>query len=66
MKIKKIFTRPKLRVNINGKDYNVLGRLGMYHTVIDITGTNDISVGDEVILNVVPLYTNINIRREYI
>ena len=66
MEIKKVFTRPTLKVNINGKEYNVLGRLGMYHTIVDITGAENITIGNEVILNVAPLYTNPNIRREYI
>lgn len=66
MEIKKIFTRPKLRVKINDSYYNVIGRLGMFHAVIDITGANDINIGDTVIIDVAPLYTNINIRREYI
>ena len=66
MEIKKVFTRPILKVNINGKEYNVLGRLGMYHAVVDITGAENITIGNEVILNVAPLYVNPNIRREYI
>lgn len=36
MEIKKIFTRPKLTVTINNKIFNVVGRLGMYHLVVDI------------------------------
>jgi hypothetical protein len=65
MEIKKIFTRPKLQVTIRNKKYNVIGRLGMYHAVIDITGENDLKIGEEVILNISPLYTNCKIRREY-
>lgn len=36
----------------------------MYHAVIDITGA-DIKVGDEVLLNLPPLYVSNNIKREY-
>ena len=36
MEIKKVFTRPKLTVNINNKVFNIIGRLGMYHLVVDI------------------------------
>jgi hypothetical protein len=65
MEIKKIFTRPKLTVKINNRIYNVIGRLGMYHAIVDITNGENIKNGDEVILNIAPLYTNIKIRREY-
>lgn len=66
MEIKKIFTKPKLKVSIKNKEYNVIGRLGMYHAIIDITGTKDIVIGDEVSLDISPIYINSNIRREYI
>lgn len=66
MEIKKIFIKPKLKVSIKNKNYNVIGRLGMYHAIIDITGTKDIFAGDEVRLDISPIYTNSNIRREYI
>ncbi len=52
---------------IKGKNYNIVGKLGMNHGIIDITGDYDIKVGDEVILNdISPMYINSNIRREYI
>ena len=64
IEIKKIFKDNKIKVLINGKLYPVIGRLGMYHCVIDITGT-DIKENDEVTLNITPLQTNENIKREY-
>ncbi len=66
MEIKKLFTKPNLKVIIRNRKYNIIGRLGMYHAIIDITGANDLKIGDEVILNIAPIYTNLNIRREYI
>jgi alanine racemase len=52
---------------INGKEYKVLGRLGMYHAIIDITGTDDIIEGTIVeIPTIKPFLTNDKIRREYI
>ncbi len=43
------------------------GKLGANHAVIDITGTDDINVGDEVtILDYYPAYINSDIEREYI
>lgn len=65
IEIKKVFTRPKLQVKIQDRYYSVIGRLGMYHAIIDITGAN-FKIGDEVYLNIAPLYTNKDIRREYI
>lgn len=65
--IKKIFTDNSLKVMINGKEYKVLGRLGMYHAIIDITGTDDIVEGTIVeIPTIKPFLTNDKIRREYI
>jgi alanine racemase len=66
MEIKKLFLRPSLKVSLNNQNYNVIGRLGMYHAIIDITKAQNIKNGDEVIINIPPLYTNKDIRREYI
>ena len=66
MEIKKIFKDNSLKVKINNKYYNIIGRLGMYHAIIDITNSNNISIGDEVQLDITPLQTNDIIRREYI
>ena len=66
MEIKKLFTKPNLKVIIRDRKYNIIGRLGMYHTIVDITGADDIKIGDEVFLSIAPIYTNNNIRREYI
>ena len=38
----------------------------MYHSIIDITGENDIASGEEVVLDISPMYINSNIRREYV
>ena len=55
-----------LSVKINDKIFNVIGRLGMHHAIIDITGEENIKIGDEVTLDISPIYVNINIEREYI
>ena len=67
-KDKDIFTIKSRRyiglIKINNKEYNIIGRLGMYHITIDVTNSN-VKIGDEVILDVSPLYVDSNIRREY-
>lgn len=66
MEVKKLFKDNRLEAKINGKTYKIIGRLGMYHSIIDITDSEDIKIGDTVILNMTPLQTNDEIRREYI
>ena len=66
MEMKKLFKDNSLKVKINNKYYKVIGRIGMYHSIVDITNSDDINVEDEVFLNITPLQTNDGIRREYI
>lgn len=66
MEIKKVFKNNNINVRINEKNFKIIGRLGMYHAIIDITNDNNIKIGDEVELNITPLQTNDIIRREYI
>lgn len=65
MEIKKLFKDNSIKVKINGKDYKIIGRLGMYHAIVDITNS-DVKLDDEVILDINPLNANSDIRREYI
>jgi len=66
MEIKKIFIPTRLKVKIKNKEYAVVGRLGMYHAIVDITGREEIHIGDEVCIDISPIYINNNIRREYV
>ena len=66
MEIKKIFKDNSLKVIINGEEYKIIGKLGMYHAIIDITKSKNVKIGDEVILDLPPIQTNEKIRREYI
>lgn len=52
--IKCLFTRRKLKVTIDGKEFPVLGRIGMLHTVIDITGS-DVKLNDRARIAINPL-----------
>lgn len=63
--IKSLFKKEKLTVRINGKNYDIIGTLGMYHAIIDITDS-DINMNDIVEININPLYLDRKIRREYI
>lgn len=55
----------KFYVQVNGSLVPVLGRISMYHTIVDLTGINA-NAGDEVILNINPLHVASDIKREYI
>lgn len=66
IELKKVFKDNSLKVKIKDRTYKVIGRLGMYHAIIDIENNDDLKVGDEVIIDIAPLQTNEKIRREYI
>lgn len=63
--VKNIFINKSLTVTINNKRYTVIGRLGMYHMDIDITGS-EVKVNDTVYFNINPFYVDNKVRREYI
>ena len=63
--IKRFLKRTKLRVTINDKKYNVIGKVGMYHLAIDITDSN-LKINDFVYLDINPLHVDSKIRREYV
>ena len=54
----------KSYVSVNGKSVPVIGRVGMYNIVLDITNT-DIKIGDVVKININPILIDSSIRREY-
>lgn len=65
IEIKKFFKDNRLKVSINDKKYNIIGRIGMYHAVVDITEAEDVGLASEVILDIPPMNLNSMIRREY-
>ncbi len=65
IEIKKFFKDNRIKVLIHHKKYSIIGRIGMYHATIDITDSEDISVQDEVFLEIPPMQVNSMIRREY-
>lgn len=61
----KDFLRNKnIYVKINGENVRILGRVGTYHIVCDITG-KDIKIGDTVEISVDPRFVDSGLRREY-
>ena len=62
--IKRLFKNTKLYVEINNKRYPILGRIGMYHVTVDITG-EDFEIGEKVKMNANPLYVDSSVRRLY-
>lgn len=63
--LKRFLKKESFKVNINNKNYNIIGKVGMYHIAIDITGSN-VKINDLVYLDVNPLHIDSKIRREYI
>lgn len=63
---KNLFKDKKLKVTIAGKKYKVMGKIGMYHIEIDITGSDNIKINDNIDLDINPLYVDSSIRREYV
>lgn len=63
--IKRFLNKTNLKVTINDRKYNVIGKVGMYHLAIDITGS-DIKVNDFVYLDINPLHVDSKIEREYV
>lgn len=63
--IKDSFKKQQIYVTINGEKCKVLGRLGMFHVSVDITGKS-IKINDEVKFEVSPMFVDSNIVRDYI
>lgn len=63
--IKNAFKKQQLYVTINGEKCEVLGRLGMFHVSVDITGKS-VKINDEVRFEISPMFVDSNITRDYI
>ena len=62
--IKDFFKNQNMYVKIGDTKCKVLGRIGTYHIVCDITGKN-VNIGEKAIININPKYIDSSIRREY-
>ena len=61
---KNAFKKQKIYVTINGEKCEVLGRLGMFHVSVDITGKT-VKINDEVHFNVSPMFVDSSLTRVY-
>lgn len=64
--IKNLFKDKKLKVTIANQKYKLMGKIGMYHMAIDITGSENIKINDTIDLDINPIYVDSGIRREYV
>lgn len=62
--LKQFLLRKKTTININGKPFRVIGKIGLSHTAVDITGS-DIKCGDIATADISPLLVNPRIERIY-
>lgn len=60
-----LLKKQTLKITINDKEYDIIGKVGMYHVTVDITGS-DVKIGDIAKVNINPIYVDSKIRREYI
>ncbi|RCX17471.1 alanine racemase [Anaerobacterium chartisolvens] len=55
--------KKRMYVRVNGKRARILGRISMYNIIIDLTGI-DAEIGDEVLLDINPIFTESSVKRE--
>ena len=63
--VQNLFTKEELFVNIAGKNYPIIGKIGMFHITVNITNSH-INTNDEVLLNVNPIHVDSLVEREYV
>ena len=62
--MKVFFKKQAMYVKINGSNCKILGRIGTYHVVCDISG-KDVKIGDTASFSVNTKFVDSSIRREY-
>lgn len=63
--VKKLLLRKHLYVTIHEKQYRVIGKIGLSHTVVDVTDS-DVKAGDIVSVDLSPLMLNPQVPKIYI
>lgn len=54
----------KIKVDIGGNKYNLIGRVSMYNIILDVTGS-DVKIGDIAETNANPILVNKDVERIY-
>ena len=62
--VKDFFKKQDKYVKINNQNCKILGRIGTYHVVCDITN-KDVEIGNKAIFNVNTKFVDSSIKREY-
>ena len=62
--VKDFFKKQNIYVKINNQNCKVLGRVGTYHVICDITD-KEIQVGDKAVFNINPMFVDSSVKREY-
>lgn len=62
--VKCLFKKQALYVKINQKECKILGRVGMCHLTVDVTG-KDIKINDKAEIEINPIYVKSDIKRTY-
>ncbi|MBQ9518045.1 MAG: alanine racemase [Eubacterium sp.] len=62
--LKRALNKQRIYVKINGKNYPVIGCIGLTHTAVDVTGS-DIKAGDVAEADISPLMVNARVPRVY-
>lgn len=62
---KKLLKKDFVYLNINNKYYKILGQIGMYDTIIDITG-EDFKENEDIYFDVRPILIDSSIERKYL
>ena len=62
--IKRMLKKERLTVTVNGKQYPIIGHIGLDHCTIDITDS-DVKAGDTVVADISPLLVNQRIERVF-
>lgn len=63
--ILKVIKTKRRVININGRNISVIGRVGMFNIIADITDT-DLKAGDKVKIDISPVMVSSSVKREYI